>query len=404
MKKSNKVLLLIVLVIFLAVVFFLVQFKMKATDQSVQQQNYREYKVSKGTLINTISVSGTIKANKVLTITPKVSGVVKRIYVKKGDKVNKGDILFEIEEVDYKLSYLNALKTYENAKLSNSKVDIQIAELEFEKAKKNLENTKVLAPTAGTVLEVNINEGDNVNTSMSALKMVDDTKFYVSANVDESDYPNIVLGQHAIITLSSDENVTLHGEIAYISNQAETSGGVTSVPIEIAITTQNATSSNNNFFGNYNLSRRYFTQSNESTNTGLSNRTTNYSQNNPRISFSWQNNNSNGNLTRKKLIDGLSCDVEIITFVKSNVLIIPSNAITRENGKDYVLIKTEKEPEKREIKIGESANNGIEVLEGLNEGDIILISSKISSNFTNSSNQSRNQQDVFRFMMGQPPR
>jgi len=209
MKKSNKVLLLIVLVIFLAVVFFLVQFKMKATDQSVQQQNYREYKVSKGTLINTISVSGTIKANKVLTITPKVSGVVKRIYVKKGDKVNKGDILFEIEEVDYKLSYLNALKTYENAKLSNSKVDIQIAELEFEKAKKNLENTKVLAPTAGTVLEVNINEGDNVNTSMSALKMVDDTKFYVSANVDESDYPNIVLGQHAIITLSSDENVTL---------------------------------------------------------------------------------------------------------------------------------------------------------------------------------------------------
>lgn len=136
MKKSNKVLLLIVLVIFLAVVFFLVQFKMKATDQSVQQQNYREYKVSKGTLINTISVSGTIKANKVLTITPKVSGVVKRIYVKKGDKVNKGDILFEIEEVDYKLSYLNALKTYENAKLSNSKVDIQIAELEFEKAKK----------------------------------------------------------------------------------------------------------------------------------------------------------------------------------------------------------------------------------------------------------------------------
>ena len=85
---------------------------------------------------------------------------------------------------------------------------------------------------------------------------------------------------------------------------------------------------------------------------------------------------SNINSKKLELIDGLSCEVEIITLIKPNTLIIPSAIITRENGKTYVLLKTENGPEKREIKLGTSGSNGVEVLEGLNEGDVILLSSK----------------------------
>ena len=369
MRRKKFWIILIVIIVIFGVSVVLIRARSK---NSQPQETYKEYTVTKGTLMDSITVTGTIKSKDVYSVIPLVSGVVKKVYVEEGQRVKKGDLLFEIDDIDYRLSYLQALNDYENVKLNGAKIQIEIAQLELEKAKENLENTKVYAPISGVVTTVNVKEGNRVNTSTNAVRIVDDQNFYVESTIDESDYPNIKLGQHAIIRLTADENQVYNGVLNYIDKQADTSGGLTLIPIKIEIITNTSTSTNAT------LRRNIFSKLNKIPAATTYGTSTSLNKDNP----IFQKMLSNINSKRLELIDGLSCEVEIITLTKPNTLIIPSAVITREDGKTYVLLKTENGPEKREIKLGTSGSNGVEVLEGLNEGDVILLSSSRFSSRT----------------------
>lgn len=79
----------------------------------------------------------------------------------------------------------------------------------------------------------------------------------------------------------------------------------------------------------------------------------------------------------KKMIlrPGMTASCEFLLTQKPNVLIVPAPAVQREGDKAYVKVKTSDpmKPERREVKLGEAGNEGYEVLEGLNEGEEVVI-------------------------------
>jgi multidrug efflux pump subunit AcrA (membrane-fusion protein) len=77
----------------------------------------------------------------------------------------------------------------------------------------------------------------------------------------------------------------------------------------------------------------------------------------------------------KGIITGLTCDVKIVLMEKADALFIPINAVKRDQKGTYVLVKGEKEGETVPvyIKTGASSSNTIEVTEGLQEGQKIVI-------------------------------
>ena len=75
---------------------------------------------------------------------------------------------------------------------------------------------------------------------------------------------------------------------------------------------------------------------------------------------------------------GMNANVDFIEQNKENILLIPKEAIYKENGNNYVLIKQNnaKSPLKRQVVLGISDDRNVEVISGVNENDQIIIKTK----------------------------
>lgn len=73
-----------------------------------------------------------------------------------------------------------------------------------------------------------------------------------------------------------------------------------------------------------------------------------------------------------KIKSGLTTNLKIQTAKKEGVLTVPAYAVSKEGDKSFVMVLEEGKAQKREVNLGISGNTGlVEVLNGLNEGDIV---------------------------------
>ncbi|MBX3097321.1 MAG: HlyD family efflux transporter periplasmic adaptor subunit [Fimbriimonadaceae bacterium] len=72
---------------------------------------------------------------------------------------------------------------------------------------------------------------------------------------------------------------------------------------------------------------------------------------------------------------GMNATCEFIQLELKDVLLVPQQAVKREGEETYVMIKTSDplKPEKRVVTLGQTGNEGTQVLEGLEEGDEVVI-------------------------------
>jgi HlyD family secretion protein len=70
---------------------------------------------------------------------------------------------------------------------------------------------------------------------------------------------------------------------------------------------------------------------------------------------------------------GMTAEVEIEMPPRGNVLAVPSEAITLENGHDVCFVFHDEHLERREVKVGKVTRNLAEVTEGLAEGEQVVL-------------------------------
>jgi multidrug efflux pump subunit AcrA (membrane-fusion protein) len=73
----------------------------------------------------------------------------------------------------------------------------------------------------------------------------------------------------------------------------------------------------------------------------------------------------------------MTAEVTILIKTIPNALIVPVSAVTESGGKHICYVKTGGGLERREVKIGESNEQNIQVLEGLQEGEEVALDARV---------------------------
>ena len=176
---------------------------------------------------------GKVRA-QIITLSPDVSGWVRELHIEDNQSVKEGDLLFRIDDTRYQATleraeaqllyqqeaYRLAQHQYERRKsmragntiseeeLERARIEAQLAaanvalaRAERETAKINLQRTRVVAPTDGTIVNLTLQQGNFVNQGKPVLSMVKTGSFYVTGYFEETKLPMVHVGQPATVIL-----------------------------------------------------------------------------------------------------------------------------------------------------------------------------------------------------------
>jgi HlyD family secretion protein len=212
--------------------------------------------VKKGSIINTITATGTVEADTTVLIGTQVSGVIKKIYVDFNSNVRKGQLLAELDktplqtqvqqaqaslddsksEVEFQTATYERYKAlldkklvaqadYDQVKYSYDKAlaNLKTAQAGYDKAIVNLNYASIYSPIVGVVLNRAVDQGQTVAASFSTPNLFtignDLTQMQVQANVDEADIGQVRTDQPVDFTVDAYPNETFKGSVRQIRLQ-----------------------------------------------------------------------------------------------------------------------------------------------------------------------------------------
>ncbi|MFA5714460.1 MAG: efflux RND transporter periplasmic adaptor subunit [Candidatus Paceibacterota bacterium] len=182
---SHKILSVLILVIIISSPFVVYHFLPKKTTL-----NYVTQAVKKGNINIAVSGTGQVSSLKKVSLNSEISGSVTGVYVKNGEEVNKGDLLFKINSSDGEKNLKSAELALESAKLTLEEIQQPTDELTLLQAENSLIEAKESKTKAETSLEKAYDDGFN-NISNAFL-----------------DLPSIMTGLNNILF---SENLSLNG-------------------------------------------------------------------------------------------------------------------------------------------------------------------------------------------------
>lgn len=367
---------------------------------------YDTAQVEKGDIADVVEASGPLAPITTTQVGALVSGEVLKIYVDYNSRVKKGDLLAEIDptqvqadydqakatlssakeslesaKMSYHLAQLNrdrykdlyaknyvsksSLEEYElayvNAKSSLNSAESSViqAQAQLDRAKKDLSNTKIVAPYDGIVLTKLVSEGQSLTSGYSTPEMFtlaqDLTKMQIEAKVSEADVVKISAGLVADFTLDGYPDQTFHGTVRQVRTNYSSS----------------SSSSSSSGYGSSSSSSTTYTVVIDVDNTA------------------------------GKFMPGMTATISIKAQDKKGVLLVPNEALrfspsfNEEKFKDtgvWVLDEGAIQPRRVSVKMGIIGDNQSEVSGDLKENDKVVYFQAGQANLSNA------------FSMPRPPR
>ena len=233
----------------------------KETGQSTEKITYADIPVSttlvkKMQLVNNISLIGVVNASNDINVISETQGLVLDAKVKVGDYVKAGTVLFQIDDVimqsnlaSAEINYLKAKRDFERseslyqensisaAQLDLARLGMKAAESQLTLAKKQLSDTKIKAPISGTINKRMVDRGTMVNAGTAVANIVDVSTLKVLLNVSEKDAFQIKVGEQAEITTDVYPGVKFYGKIDNIASKSDEAH---TYPVEIKLPNSNS--------------------------------------------------------------------------------------------------------------------------------------------------------------------
>ena len=247
------------------------------------------------------------------------SGTVNDFSKLAGSTVTKGEVLCTVESETIR------------DQIESARLNLQSAQLSASTASGAVDDYNIKSPIAGTVIEKNFKAGDKVDgASSGTLAVIYDLSYLeLEMAVDELDIGKVEVGQEVRITADALEGQTFSGVVDKVSINGTTANGATSYPVTIIIED----------YGD--------------------------------------------------LRPGMNVSAQIIGEVVPNALCIPVDAVERGNtvtvpgpgalSEDGLSVVDVTKLETKEVTLGRNDDEYIEVTDGLEEGDVVLISNQASS-------------------------
>ena len=267
-----------------------------------------------GTLITSANTAPMLGVTNNM-VKAKSTGTVQEVHVKNGDYVEKGTVIVTLENVDLATS------------LSNAEIALKNAKNSLTNAEKQLDNYNIKSPITGMVAYKNNKLGDIISnfqstTSKVMVTIVDNSVKKFAMEVDELDIAKVKVGQDVIITIDALDGKEYTGKVSNINTIGQSVAGITSYTVTVEL------------------------------------------ENAPEI------------------YAGMNVDADIQITSIHDVMRVPLSAVRKGN---VVYKKVADEAyqdedssvpmgyQKVKVEIGQNNSDYIEIVSGLNEGDIVLI-------------------------------
>lgn len=339
--------------------------------------------VVKMDIVESVLASGILKAFKTVEVGAQVSGQLQKLHVNTGDSVEKDQLLAQIDpvlqenslkEAEAKVESLQAqrrskqalLKQYEanyrrqkqmlsedasslsdlesaqaqlestSAETASLDAQINSAKIAIDTAKANLGYTKITAPMDGVVLSINTEEGQTVistQTATTILTLADLETMTVKAKISEADIMRVKPGLTTYFTLLGDSDTRYYSTLRAIE------------PAPASSSTSSAGSSLSSSSADTGNTAIYY--------NGL------FEVPNP----------------DNRLRVSMTAQVSIVLNEVKDALSIPLSALgeRQQDGTYTVMVLKNKAAVERKVKIGINDNVRTEVLDGLKEGDKVIL-------------------------------
>jgi membrane fusion protein, heavy metal efflux system len=348
------------------------------TPASAQGSTIETEIVAPQSIAGVIPATGKILVpeNGVAVIGPVNEGRIVRLYAGQGTKVRKGQKLADLESADIdqaEADYLKALADYENA-LRSSAAEIKLAQETYDRNKqlyeqkitagKNLQaaehdlevaraagensvnGTKAAltaarrhllilglndatidalakktdlaatfslnSPIDGIVVERNATVGASVGTDANLFKIIDLSRVWIDADVFEKDLPRVRPGQEVRLTVTAFPQSIFSGKVILINSVVDPDTRTVKVRTEVA--------------------------------------------------------NPDG-----RLKPDMFANVQIVTDLNRAAISIPQSALLNDEGKTFVFVADGNGYKKRQVQAGIQNNDRVEIIDGLNAGDKVVV-------------------------------
>ncbi|HEX6892285.1 MAG TPA: efflux RND transporter periplasmic adaptor subunit [Chryseolinea sp.] len=341
----------IIIISSITVLLLSVAFKLKSNKRTVEENVYRP-DINKKVLVEAESVSlknfdkplsytGTFTAFREVMLIPQVHGEVELVSFEEGDYVKEGKILIQIDDDLLQAQYVAAEASYNTAKrnlerhesaagsggvsklqLDSYHLNLKSAESQLKQLLKQIELSRMTAPFSGTVTLRDVEPGSVVGSNPVA-RITDLTQLKLEISVPEKEIMLFKEGESAQISSDIYPGQIINGKIEYVAARADNAHNYT---VRVLIK-----------------------------NTGA----------NP-------------------LKAGMYGTVIMNKDLSKDALIIPRMALLGSAKNPQVFVIQDDKAILTNIQTGRSNNESIEVLSGLEDGDIVVTSGHI--NLANGSN------------------
>ena len=183
--------------------------------------------VVRDTLWVPVTAAGEAEAFRRARVTSRVEGVVEGVRVEEDDRVEEGEVLVQLDTTEYALEVreaeadlVDARADYEERmilageiadpavreereRLARAAAGLEQAETALERAELQLERTRVRAPFAGRVADLDVVEGEHVDVGGELLDLVQLDPIRVSARVLEAEVAYLERGRRARVTFAA---------------------------------------------------------------------------------------------------------------------------------------------------------------------------------------------------------
>lgn len=231
-------------------------------------------KVSRNTMSNMVSATGTVEPVIKVDVGTQVSGIIDRIYVDYNSVVKKGQLIAEMDKItlqaelesqEAQLANAKAEYDYQQKNYARSKVlfekklisdsDYESSTYNYEKAKSTYDKSKadiikvrrnlgyavITSPIDGVVISREVEEGQTVAAGFETPTLFtiarDLTEMQVIADVDEADIGQVEEGQRVTFSVDAYPNDIFEGKVTQVRLEATVESNV--VTYEVVISAPN---------------------------------------------------------------------------------------------------------------------------------------------------------------------
>lgn len=290
--------------------------------------------VQKGKLIPFLERSGTVRGENEVSILSQTQGEIIRLNVKLGDSVKEGDVILQVDDNLARLNFKAAEEQWKTARLDyealsnavnqggSSRRDLSAAsnrlasaELALASAREQWEHCRILSPITGNISELDrsLTPGNRIQAGQPVARIVDESSWRSNVFLGEKQIGLIREGQEVEIRVPSAGDEWNKGNIEAMAAGSDVSTG------------------------SY------------------------------RVQVQWDSENP-------EIKSGMTAEIRLPTLSQTDYIIIPSYALIKREGKDFVYLEDQGMARAVEVEKGDHLGVPMEIRSGLREGDRLIIS------------------------------